>query len=174
MILTEEEVRELINEIVESTMKDASKAIQHTYKTMYREAVELYDTYIEEFYSYRTKVYVRHFEPSPGTGEGSNLYYGKKIKLSGRKNLKLSIDFSGEEMAGGYQYDAPDTVLKKVMQGTRFELPRGGRKLTWSGNYHGRYFNYMGTMENAFQEFFTRFDDIATDIFIYQWHRMGY
>ena len=138
---------------------------------MYKEATRMYDTFMYDFYSYKTRIYIRHGQNRPGTGSGENLYRGQQIrKIGSVYNPLLSIEFSGKDMQGGYEYDSPYEVLQSVMSGIRFPI----REMTWEGSYDGKYFSYSGTPERAFRIFEEHFDDIAYEIFYKKWHEIGW
>jgi len=158
--------------------KDVDKAIRYVNNEMYDEAVKMYDTFIDQFYSYKTTSYVRHWEGVPGTQEGQNLYFGKDIRKF-TKHPKLVINLpsdagyvsngggQAEPMANDYRFNTSTEVMEYVFSGVRFPdfityKKRGGNSLmTWEGRYKGTYFYYNGTMENAFNKFNEDFDKIA-------------
>ena len=140
-----------------------NEAINYTYKELYDEAWKMYDTFINQFYAYKTKSYIRHGETKPGTGMGSNLYRGQQITLKPGFNPSLSIEFSGEDMEK-YRHNSTDEVLKMVMSGIR-GVPSKRWWTTWKGSYNGTYFSFSGEMINAFNTFENYFYDIANVIF---------
>lgn len=162
--------------------KDVDKAIRYVNNEMYDEAVKMYDTFIDQFYSYKTTSYVRHWEGVPGTCEGQNLYFGKDIRKY-TKHPKLVINLPNdagyvsngggqekEPMTDDYRYNTAREVLEYVFEGVRFPdtfeykiwKDRGENSLmTWEGRFKGNYFYYNGTMENAFNKFNGDFDKIA-------------
>ena len=152
---------------------DITKTLNYTRNEMYNEAINMFDAFIDQFYSYITSVYIRHGEGFPGTGHGTNLYKGKQIRKVGTNySPALSIEFSGMDMEGGYEYDSPGVVLSDVMSGIRF--PEHGVQMTWSGEYVGKDFSYAGVPERAFEIFERNFDTIALDIFYEKWKDMGW
>ena len=152
---------------------DITKALNYTRDEMYDEAVNMFNSFIDQFYSYETKVYIRHGEVFPGTGHGTNLYRGRQIRKVGTTyNPKLSVEFSGVRMEGGYQHDTPEEVLNYVMSGIRF--PIHGAEMTWSGQYAGKYFSYTGVPEQAFEYFGQNYNKIGLEIFYEKWHEFGW
>ena len=152
--------------------RDVEKVIRSVNNDMYSEAMNMYDTFIKQFYSYRTTSYVRHWEGVPGTGEGQNLYFGKDIRKYTRKP-KLIINLPGdagyesngggqaEPMADDYRFNTAEEVLGYVYEGIRFPEKFGRGKMEWSGSYKGHLFSYSGTMRQAFNNFNMNFDKIA-------------
>ena len=145
--------------------------IQDVNKKLYQEAKEMFYSFIDQFYSYKTKSYVRHDQPGPGTGKGVNLYFATQIKMIAGKRPKLVVAFDASDMEGGYQYDDKETVLDMVMGGVRFPNERA---MYWKGSYTGHYFSYSGSPEGAFGLFNDTFDSIAAQLFYPQWRLAGY
>jgi len=151
--------------------KDIIRASVYTRNEMYDEATRMYDTFIDQFYSYETTAYIRHGQSRSGTGNGENLYRGQQIRKYGSPtNPKLSINFSGVDMQDGYEYHSPGQVLESVMSGIRFPF----REMTWSGSYDGKYFSYSGEPKRAFDLFEHNFYIIAKDIFMGKWREFGW
>lgn len=140
-----------------------NEAINYTYKELYDEAWKMYDSFIDQFYMYKTQSYVRHGEIKAGTRMGSNLYKGQQLKFKPGFMPSVTIEFSGEEMES-YQHNTPDDVLNIVMNGIR-GVPSKGWWTTWKGSYNGKYFSYSGEMIDAFNTFEKYFDDMAKYIF---------
>lgn len=158
--------------------RDLSRAVRYANSELYKELNNMYDSYIKQYYLYKTKYYIRHWEGRAGTMSGTNLYYGKDItyKQTGR-NPSLSIYFPGDanyknEMHGGYEYDTPDDVLLNVFRGYRGI--KGYWIDEWDGHYEGKYFYFSGIMKNAFDTFINYFDDISSEIITNELRKMGY
>lgn len=150
---------------------DIIRASIYTRDEMYDEAVKMYDTFIDQFYAYETTSYIRHGQSKPGTGSGENLYRGQRIrKYGGNLNPRLSIEFSGADMQGGYARNTAGEVLESVMSGIRFPF----REMTWSGEYRGKHFSYAGEPQRAFDIFERNFDIIAETIFMDKWLEFGW
>lgn len=174
--LAEKYVNNIMKEYVE---KDIDKSIRYTNNELYNEAVNMYNSFIKQFYQYKTKSYIRHWEGVPGTKEGQNLYFGIDIKKNNGWKPTLSIRFPDDlgyvtEMADGYQHDSPEDVLNYVSQGYRFIYKNQYKIMTWTGNYIGKYFKYGGVMKDAFDEFDNQFDKIAKNIIKKQLEHLGY
>ncbi|MBQ0036431.1 MAG: hypothetical protein KBT35_05895 [Firmicutes bacterium] len=147
------------------------EAINYTYKEMYNEAWKMYDSFIDQFYEYSTKSYIRHGQSKPGTGIGINLYRGNNIRLKTGFTPSLNIEFNASDMESGYQYDSAETVLNNVMHGYRFPY---FRPMYWEGKYNGKYFHYTGTPERAFYHFENQFNNIAIEIFRKKCKQLGW
>ena len=159
---------------------DFIKVANEVNNEMFTEVQIMFDSFIGQFYSYSTDVYVRHGQVRPGTGTGENLYNGKQFRRTGGYNPTLTIDFNGSQMSGGYPAGGtPDQVLDSVMQGIRFPFSRPygtTGAMTWIGSYSstltGR--TYHGTMREAFNDFVNNFDDIVEPIFYQKWTALGW
>lgn len=140
------------------------KSINNTFEELYIESYKMYDALIDQFYTYKTKSYVRHGETKPGTQMGSNLYRGQQIKLIHGFVPQLTIDFSGEEMER-YRHNSADEVLDMVMHGIR-GVPSKGWWTTWKGSYDGKYFSVGGVdVATAFSLFRDNFGYLSRYIF---------
>ena len=157
----------------ENAISQWSKAINYTYRELYKEAVSMYDSFIDQYYKYKTKSYVRHGESYPGTMRGINLYRGQQIKFYPGLTPTLEINFSGDDMESyRYQHNSPDEVLNMVMSGVR-GVPGKGWSETWHGSYTGRWFSFSGTMMNAFNIFDDKFEDMEEYIFFKKLNSIG-
>lgn len=195
--ISEDQIEEIIRDLTDLIMKDYRKAISRTTTVMTNELNDMYKTFIDQFYQYKTTSYIRHWEGYPGTGHGQNLYFGNDISRTYSADPEIDINFSGAKMDGGYPYSIdrnhPEVVLEKVMSGIRFPYKR--KKLTdiekinkknkarkynsryslnWKGQYKGKYFKYKGVMQDAFDQFEKEFDDIAETIFYEEWAKLGW
>ena len=165
-----------VSNTMELLKKDIDKSIRYANNELYEEVNKMYDSFIEQFYEYETTSYIRHWEGVAGTRTGQNLYLGKCIrKYNGWKptlSILLPEDIGySSTMNGGYQYDKPEDVLDYVVNGYRFPYqfkhlkePKKKDVMIWTGIYNGKYFNYKGTMRDAFDEFDEKFDELATEI----------
>ena len=176
-----DEVDKLINEIVDYYVQKAEEdfPIASTFANneMYDELNKMYDSFIRQFYRYETQSYIRHWEGSPGTKTGTNLYYGNQIKKRMSYGLPyLEIDFDARNMAG-YRRDSADTVLNQVMSG---ELQVHGSKgyvvysREWTGSFRGKYFSYTGKMDDAFSRFYDKYEDHYLSAFMIKWRQLGW
>lgn len=157
-------MKEYVSEAMKEVEKDISAAIRYANNELFEEADKMYKSFIKQFYNYKTTSYIRHWEGVPGTKEGQNLYLGEYIKKHNGWHPTLNIRFPEDigysnNMNGGYQHDTPDDVLTYVAHGYRFPY-----QFKWRGTYLGKYFEYSGTMKDAFDEFDNRFDDLAKNI----------
>jgi len=140
--------------------------LNYAYSELYREAFQMYDHFIDQYYSYVTKSYYRH-GVGIGTGTGENLYRGSQIKLITGQNPDLIIEFSGADMAG-YKYDSTDTVLGIVMKGGRGIPGRKGFSM-WGGSYSGKYFSVGDTTpDRAFTLFINYLPDMEKELCVPQ------
>ena len=140
------------------------KSINNTFEELYAEAYKMYDSLIDQFYSYKTKSYIRHGETRPGTQMGTNLYRGQQFMLTPGFIPQLTIDFSGEDMEN-YQHNSADEVLSMVMRGIR-GVPSKGWWSTWKGSYNGKYFSVNGVdVVTAFNLFRNNFGYLSRYIF---------
>ena len=166
--------------LMEAGIKAWNETIEYTLKELEEEARNMYDSFIEQYYKYKTKYYYRH-NAGVGTCWGDNLYYGSWGKgdrginivfseeKKGFKMYKFYTNFSGDLMAGGYEYNTPDEVLSQVMRGIRgvpeLEDGKEGWWEPWIGSYNGKYFSYGGIMKKAFNCFDDNFEQLQREIF---------
>lgn len=174
MLLSDQQIRAIVTEVVKQGMNDYKVAINDVYDELHQEALNMYHTFIEQYYTYKTTAYIRHGTSKPGTGMGYNLYYGgnkNRIRKRHGNNPQLIIDFSAQDMEG-YEHDSASAVLEQVMGGIRGVPPYWF--MTWTGSYYGKHFSYSGFMNKAFDTFINRFDDIVESVFYPKWKKMGY
>lgn len=170
--------------LLKSMEKAWNTGITYAINELYKEAWKMYDSFIDQYYSYKTQSYIRHGETRPGTCRGINLYRGQQFKIKNKvqsKSIPIKIDkanftleatlntpalitnISGEEM-DGYRYNTTDEVLDMVIDGIR-GVPQKGWWIPWTGSYNGKYFSVSNaTMAKAFEMFDDYFDDMALDI----------
>ena len=170
----EEAKKEYRDYIINNARKAWNDVITYTFKELEKEAQDMYDSYIEQYYEYETKSYHRH-NAGIGTGWGDNLYYGRTSEGSkginavitksknGFLSYTLYTNVSGDKMEK-YRYNTTDEVLEQVMSGIR-GVPQKGWWIPWTGKYYGKYFSYSGAMDKAFQCFDDNFNIIANEIF---------
>ena len=166
--------KEIKANLMESGRKAWNDAVRYTYKVLEKEAQNMYDTFIEQYYYYETTSYYRH-NAGVGTGWGDNLYYGRigkgasginMVKTGSVKDFDiytLYTNFSGEHMEG-YRYNTPDEVLEQVIGGIR-GVPQKGWSVPWTGSYSCKYFKYKGKMREAFDNFDSDFEKHEARIF---------
>lgn len=167
----------VINNFVNSQMdqadQDIRKSISKTNKKLISELKKMYISFIEQFYKYETRSYVRHGTSSPGTQTG---YALKRPQLgihgTAGRMPSLVIDLSGGYIDEYYEYADADEVFDLVSEGIRF-TGAGVRKdgkpweytFTWDApSYSGKYFSYHSTIREAFDSFNNDFEDIAMNI----------
>lgn len=169
-----EKSKPYVDSIVKRAMSDFEKCARKVNDEMHDEVTNMYHTFIETFYEYHTVWYIRHDELWPGTEHGENLFRGSKFKKD-NKHLKLHVDFSAENMDGGYKFNTPDQVLNYVMSGIRFKMESGDSMeiMTVDPNtmvYRGKYFSYKGgTIRDAFDEFGRQWDKLSSQAFYSKW-----
>lgn len=139
-----------------------------------KEMIDMFNKFIHDYYTFHTKRYIRHGQSSPGTETGINLYKANQISKTSGKRPTLTIDFSAENMAGGYVKDDPDTVLGQVLEGVQGLYPYWYQP--WVGSYSGKYYSTDGDMQMqaAFDDFGYKFENISRTMFYEQWHRLGW
>ena len=169
------------NELAEKLLDEAkmeindivSKSAKKTTIDLYEEAVNMYDSLIEQYYRYKTTSYYRH-NAGVGTCWGDNLYYGKNFYIDAEENL--NIEFSGEKMEryiSKYKIKKGDTSnsldkKERVSRDTVLSIVRGGFRgvpgkwiIPWSGSYDGEYFQISDTnIDKAFGLFEKNYDDL--------------
>lgn len=175
--------------------KDVDKIIRKVNNDMYKEAITMYDSFVQQFYLYETTSYIRHWEGRPGTEQGQNLYFGKDIRKISRKPKLIIylpkdsgyVPNGGGQMSGpmedDYRFNTAEEVLNYVFGGIRFpkNIKQGEKSWTlksnlmWSGSYNGEYFSCQNvTMRQAFEIFNNNFDTIAAKSAKYHLKQMGY
>lgn len=164
-------IKEIVNDYVKEKMKlmkkDYYKIQYELNNDLYKEVSNMYDAFIDQFYSYKTTSYIRHGERMAGTCVGSSLYRANDIKTGGNYfKPKLIINFTPEEINEKYQYDSQESIFNYVMHGIRFPYYNS---MKWRGNFKGKYFEFSGTPSHAFQLFDAQFDDIAEREFRKRW-----
>jgi len=164
-------------EIKQRLWKDYRKVINNTNEKMRQEAQDIFDSFITDFYKYKTEYYIRHGQARPGTGTGVNLYKGSQIKKRkvGTLSPELEIEANGDNMEGGYDVDGDDTdvVMADVLAGIRFPCePR----IEWRGTGKGQHFSFTGRMLAGFKLFESPryFDKIAEKVFFDEWRQYGW
>ena len=165
-----------LNVIVDDYYRVANKCTDELYK----EAWKMYDSFIDQFYSYQTRSYIRHGYTSPGVG-GINLYRAQDITLMDDIALhQFTINFDYRAMEGGPKYKIHNRkdVLNYVMSGYRFKFKKHDTFLdiTWTGSYKGRYFSTDGesTIDEAYDKFIAEYPSMYNQLFEKEWKGYGY
>lgn len=171
-------LKDLLDSYTKENMKKAKKdferIIWNINKELKSETSKMYDSLIDQFYSYHTTSYIRHGQTKPGTENGLSLYRANSITTGGSyKNPTLIIDINSRDMNVDHQYDTDSKVLDYVMYGIRFPY---FSPMSWKegGSYKGKYFNYTGTPLHVFQNFDADFENIVEKIFYPQWKNSGW
>ena len=169
-------IEEITMMVVKKFEKDFDSTANYSTKIMKKEAINMYNSLITQFYKYHTKSYIRHWEFRPGTEQGQNLYHGLHVEdhHSGNINsFKIKID--GSDVEGGYEYHSTDEVMDFVANGIRFTADSANASMIWRGSYNSTYFNVHNvTLKQAFQKFFQEYDDIYREIFLERWYSLGW
>lgn len=173
----DKEIKKYVNNYVKQAKKDYWSIISKINNEMYYEAIQMFNSYIDYFYSYETTSYIRHGQSNPGTRNGLNLYRSFTIKKKNKgKTFSLYIKYSGEDMnrydEREYEYDKnPDNVLDYIFNGIRFPYYN---LMEWNYSYHSRYFSSSGTFQQAIDKFDKDFYSIANQKFVKEWHKLGW
>ena len=158
------------NEKLKEAKKDYYKVVNELNKELYKDVVQMYDTFITQFYAYKTTSYIRHGQTVPGTQTGESLFRAQDFRIGGNYyNPTLIINFAPNDMGTTYQYDSAENVFDYVMHGIRF--PYFNNLLNWTGTYRGKYFSYRGIPQHAFQLFGDTFNEIAERGFRKKWSK---
>lgn len=170
-------LEELKEYYIQKAKDDLVIAMDYANDKMFEELNNMYNTFIKQFYRYKTKSYIRHWEGVPGTKKGTNLYYGNHIKIRYSNKLPyLDININSEDMAT-YKHDSAETVLNQVLSGT-LEV-HGSKGYTvysreWTGKYIGKYYSFEGSPNDAFLNFYDQFMDIFIPVFMNKWNSLGW
>lgn len=163
---------DVVKAYVSQAKRDFNAQIQRVNNELAAEVRLMYDSLITDFYKYKTRSYVRHFQYKPGTGEGDNLFYANRIRVRNGAKPALIVDIDATEMAGGYQNDSKEIVLDDVLSGIRFA--GHGNDMHWTSDYAGPYFSYAGTPNEIFDQLLYDFDNIAATLLYPYWKSLGY
>lgn len=161
-----------INGLLEKFDNDFTRVANEVNELYFKEINKIYDSFIKQFYSYKTKAYVRHWEQFTGTKKGTNLYYGNQNKIHKGRDPYFEIEYSGDKMAGGYEHNSPEEVLSGVAMGIRGVYPFWYK--SWTGVYNSRYFKYRGTLDGAYYTFLEEYDSMMTPVFMRRWKKAGW
>lgn len=152
-----EKIRNLQRKVQRMENKVLIEEFNKATEIIEKEIKKMYDAYIDHYYLYKTKSYIRHEETQPGTQRGINLYrginlttYKKYVKEVDREIEEFELVFDGRDMDDGYQYHTPYEVLTTVMSGTR-GVP-GIWEKKWSYQYNSEY--YQSGRKKMIQEFY--------------------
>ena len=163
-------VERKITEYLNQAEKDLYTVANQVNDLYFKQVNKMFDTFIQQYYSYITTSYVRHWEQRPGTGKGSNLYYAKDFKIHRGKDPYFEININTARMADDYQHNSAAQVVQNVMNGIRGVPPYWF--VPWQGTYNSRYFYYQGEPAKAFDEFMYRLPEMATPVFLRRWRKI--
>lgn len=170
-------IDEMVDYYVRKAKDDFVIASKYSNNEMFNELNNMYSTFIRQFYRYKTRSYIRHWEGIPGTQKGTNLYYGNNIKIRHSGGIPyLDISFNADDMAE-YRHDSAESVLNQVMSGTlEIHGSKGGivYEREWTGRFRGKYFSYDGNPTDAFSAFYKQFEDIFIPVFMNKWRSLGW
>ena len=170
----------IIDYYVEKAKNDTSEILHYVLDEIKNDLDNMYNSFIEDFYSYPTDMYIRHGEVDAGTGVGHNLYNGNRIRKRNKFIPSLTIDFSSENMQGGYKFDSASYVLDQVMNGIRFPATKKQKGKWKFSHWESRYYSpvakmtFMGTMQSAFETYDAMLGDIVESMFFPLWHKKGW
>lgn len=140
----------------------------------FKEVNKIYDSFIKEFYTKATERYIRHWEGRPGTGKGTNLYYGNQNKIHRGKDPYFEINYDSSNMADDYKFNSASFVLEGIVNGANIITgDKGGTiwRRDWSYSYKSRYFSYSGTLKGAYESFLSNYASFMEPVFIRRWKR---
>lgn len=158
-----------VNKKVKEVKKEFKKVVVSVNKELAKEASRMYDSFIDQYYSYKTRSYIRHGETKPGTGVGINLYRANNIlENTQRDSFIISIN-SNDMESKNYKKNTAEFVLDNVIAGYR-GVPGYWFK-EWIGTYEGKYFSYTGTIDKAFK-YFNEY--VVPEVIIQEWHKRGF
>ena len=164
-------LKQLVNAYTNEKLKEAKKdyymIVNELNKELYQDVVQMYDSFITQFYLYKTTSYIRHGQTVPGTLSGESLFRAQDFRIGGNYyKPSLIVDFIPNDMNTKYQYDTSASVFNYVMHGVRFPYYDA---MSWIGEYRGKHFSFKGTPQHAFQLFGDTFNEIAEKGFRKRW-----
>lgn len=170
--LTDEQTKEYVESMLAKAESDLEIVMNEVNELYFKQANKMYDTFIKQYYKYKTISYIRHWEGAPGTRKGTNLYYGKRFKIHRGKHPYFEINIDSSRMANDYQRDSASQVLQNVLNGIRGVPPYWFEP--WVGNYKSRYFEYQGDPAKAFATFLDNYEDMMYPVFMRRWKKLGW
>lgn len=157
------------DDMIKIASKDIDRIINDVNNDLYKETIKMYDSIIDQFYSYKTTSYIRHGETTYGTGMGINLYRANNINIINGRNPSLNISINSNDMEGGYKNSSKEDVLNYILSGVRF--PFGNVPDANNLFYKCKYFTYKGSINEIFEKYGNDFKDISKDIFYSRWKK---
>ena len=73
-----------IDKIMDEFRKEFPKIANEVNEIYWKNINNMFDSFIEQYYKYKTLSYVRHFQQKPGTGTGEHLQLAKNFKIHNR------------------------------------------------------------------------------------------
>lgn len=128
---------------------------KRTAKKMRNKLIKVYDSLIDQFYKYPTRVYIRHDldEPKVGTRTGVNLYRsleshaGEPPRLQPTPNsIYGGIMISADDMNGTNYKISKDEVLDNILKGIRFPETKKNPEMTFVSSYEDFECSATGTI----------------------------
>jgi len=164
----DDKTKEKTKALIRIRVHNFNKAVDDGFTAVSKEASKMYDSFIDQFYSYKTKSYIRHDETRPGTRVGINLYRANDIRFS-LNNFELDLNINSNDMDGLYEHHKPSQVLKYVLSGHRFKL--GDIDDQWRGSFKGKYIKTDEdvTINEAFDYLENNFDIILATAIRDRW-----
>lgn len=108
-------------------------ACDEAFKKISNEWNEVWKKSIQSFYTFPTRVYIRHGQSRPGTKTGKNLYNASETSMSYSSSFHGGTahisEFSIMGTPGNLQSDnyteSAETVFSNILDGYRFLVPQG-------------------------------------------------
>lgn len=175
-------IDEKIDKVLDKMEKDFVDITNEINDIYFKEANKIYDHYMTQYYKYRTKSYIRHWEGKPGTGKGANLFYGKNFKIHRGKNPYFELEVNSSKMADDYQHNSAFDVLTQIMAGANIIYGSDGYQVWerdfgvhgWTGVYSSRYFKYKGTLDETLYELIYTYNKKIYPLFKTRWKKRGW
>jgi hypothetical protein len=181
--LFEKKQEKLQNQLIQSLTETCYKALDLTAEDLYKEAWQIFDKCMDQFYRYKTTSYYRH-ETGIGTRTGMNLYRANQFRINYGIDdhvSSLHIGWNDNDMAsykpwkdadGNLHQIDKDYVLYNVMRGIRGledeSMLNGFAPYDnhWSAEVQTKYFGMLsGTPNQIFDVFEREWDDVSRKLF---------
>lgn len=171
-----------VDKLINSLTKIGEQSLDLTADDLYKEAYQIFDKCMDQFYEYKTRSYYRH-DVGRGTGTGMNLYRASQFRINygaDRHVKSLHIGWNELDMHpykpwrdgdGGIHRVDKKYVMENVMKGLRgFEEEYIGVGFTptedseysnnwnWSASVSTKK-NYFGNLEGTPNEIFEIFEE---------------
>ena len=143
-----------------------AKIYNSIYQKIFGEAVAMFNTYIDIYYSYNTKKYSRH-ETGVGSGTGVSLYKVEDFTFfpmtPGGGLPEFQFNFNTGALPG-YKHHSNDAVWNIIANGGR-GLPGKRGFQRWRGSYSGPLFSYSSHITEAYKDLSKSAEKIADEHF---------